>query len=93
MTSSSVRAYSSPLTRTPPLRATAPPTPLCFPRFAGELGEVRVWRGTSNAPGVAFSRSIGDAFAKDLGVIAEPAVTSSRLHPGTRITTVALCRG
>jgi len=34
----------------------------------GELGEVRVWKGASSAPGLTISRSVGDAVAKTVGV-------------------------
>ena len=39
----------------------------------------RVWSKEGKWPGAAFSRSIGDALAKDLGVIAEPECTRASL--------------
>lgn len=42
----------------------------------------RVWLdGTKTAPGIAMSRSLGDASAKRVGVVAEPDVSSHVLDP------------
>ena len=44
----------------------------------------RVWSASGNFPGVAFTRSIGDAVAEGLGVTAEPEIEHRPLHGGDR---------
>ena len=39
------------------------------------MGPFRVWDKFKNAPGIAMSRSIGDFYAKGLGVIADVFIT------------------
>ena len=38
------------------------------------LGPVRAWGCSINSPGLAMSRTIGDTFAEDFGVISEPGI-------------------
>jgi serine/threonine protein phosphatase PrpC len=40
----------------------------------GEVGPPRVWLGTSNVPGLAMSRSLGDFMVHSVGVISTPDV-------------------
>ena len=49
------------------------------PASGGKSSTLRVW--ADGAVGLAMSRSIGDGALKPLGVIAEPEVTHSTLHP------------
>eukprot|EP00316_Scyphosphaera_apsteinii_P021071 CAMPEP_0119327710 /NCGR_PEP_ID=MMETSP1333-20130426/71486_1 /TAXON_ID=418940 /ORGANISM="Scyphosphaera apsteinii, Strain RCC1455" /LENGTH=370 /DNA_ID=CAMNT_0007336381 /DNA_START=58 /DNA_END=1171 /DNA_ORIENTATION=- len=55
----------------------------------GEIGELRVWRGTESAPGIPLSRTIGDAIAKEVGVTFEPAIKKLTLAPEDRFLVVA----
>ena len=41
----------------------------------------RVWSPAGNYPGTAFTRSIGDAMAEDLGVFAEPEMLTREVTP------------
>lgn len=41
-------------------------------RFGENVGPARVWLKKESYPGLAMSRSIGDACAHSVGVIAEP---------------------
>jgi serine/threonine protein phosphatase PrpC len=47
------------------------------------LDPPRVWDKALTRPGCCFTRSLGDSFAKTLGVIAEPEVVCRDLQPGT----------
>ena len=44
------------------------------------IGPYRVWESSSNAPGLAMSRSIGDAIGKKIGVIATPILSKYDLN-------------
>jgi len=44
-------------------------------------GPPRVWLGHMDVPGLAMSRSLGDAVAHTAGVISEPEFTERRLNP------------
>ena len=44
-----------------------------------EVGPLRVWQSRAWVPGLATSRSLGDATARALGVVAEPSVDGPRL--------------
>lgn len=44
-----------------------------------EVGPPRVWQSRAWVPGLAMSRSVGDAVARALGVVAEPSVDGPRL--------------
>jgi serine/threonine protein phosphatase PrpC len=41
-----------------------------------EVGPYRVFQSNALYPGIAMSRSIGDYLGKDIGIIAEPIVTT-----------------
>jgi serine/threonine protein phosphatase PrpC/CRP-like cAMP-binding protein len=49
----------------------------------------RVWHPTEDYPGTAFTRSIGDALAEDLGVYAEPEMLTREIQPQDRILVIA----
>eukprot|EP00557_Chaetoceros_sp_GSL56_P012392 CAMPEP_0176480538 /NCGR_PEP_ID=MMETSP0200_2-20121128/2332_1 /TAXON_ID=947934 /ORGANISM="Chaetoceros sp., Strain GSL56" /LENGTH=644 /DNA_ID=CAMNT_0017876667 /DNA_START=67 /DNA_END=2001 /DNA_ORIENTATION=- len=49
----------------------------------------RVWHPTMDYPGTAFTRSLGDALAKELGVIAEPEMVTMELEDGDDIIVLA----
>ena len=49
----------------------------------------RVWHPTMDYPGTAFSRSLGDALAENLGVIAEPEIVTRELEKGDEIIVLA----
>ena len=49
------------------------------PDGTGPQGPVRVWRKEKDGPGIAMSRSLGDAIATSVGVIARPDVTTYSL--------------
>jgi serine/threonine protein phosphatase PrpC/CRP-like cAMP-binding protein len=49
----------------------------------------RVWHPTDDYPGTAFTRSIGDALAEDLGVYAEPEMLTREIQPQDRILVIA----
>lgn len=55
----------------------------------GELGGQRVWKGTSDKPGLPLSRSIGDKMAKELGVTAEAALNKVSLTAEDRFLVLA----
>ncbi|OMJ77981.1 hypothetical protein SteCoe_22302 [Stentor coeruleus] len=40
---------------------------------------LRIWKACENSPGLAMTRSIGDAVAKEIGVICEPEIIDLRL--------------
>lgn len=48
----------------------------------GVVGPPRVWLQSSNTPGLAMSRSLGDLVVHAVGVSAEPEVFQVQLHPG-----------
>ena len=56
---------------------------------AGEVGELRVWKGHSDKPGLCFSRSIGDSMAKEVGVTEEPCVKAISLEADDRFVVIA----
>ncbi|KAL3789207.1 hypothetical protein HJC23_002792 [Cyclotella cryptica] len=49
----------------------------------------RVWCGDHNYPGTAFSRSLGDSVAEDVGVNAEPEILTKRVTKGDEILVIA----
>jgi len=49
----------------------------------------RVWSPTGEYPGTAFTRSLGDAIAEDLGVFAEPEMLTRELTPDDKIIVLA----
>lgn len=49
----------------------------------------RVWAQNGEYPGCAFTRSIGDAMAEELGVFAEPEMLTREINPDDRIIVLA----
>ena len=49
----------------------------------------RVWHPHGDYPGTAFTRSIGDAVAEELGVISDPEIISRNLTPEDKIIVLA----
>lgn len=49
----------------------------------------RVWSPNGDYPGTAFTRSIGDAFAEELGVVASPEMLTRELTPEDKIIVLA----
>jgi len=49
----------------------------------------RVWHPVDDYPGTAFTRSIGDALAEDLGVFAEPEMLTREIVPEDKILVLA----
>jgi len=49
----------------------------------------RVWSPNGDYPGTAFTRSLGDAMAEDLGVFAEPEMLTREVKPEDRVIVVA----
>jgi CRP-like cAMP-binding protein len=49
----------------------------------------RVWAATGDYPGTAFTRSIGDAMAEELGVFSEPELLTRELGPEDKIIVIA----
>ena len=49
----------------------------------------RVWSPNGDYPGTAFTRSVGDAMAEDLGVFAEPELLTRELQPQDKIIVLA----
>lgn len=49
----------------------------------------RVWSPAGNYPGTAFTRSIGDAMAEDLGVFAEPEMLTREVTPEDKMMVIA----
>jgi serine/threonine protein phosphatase PrpC/CRP-like cAMP-binding protein len=49
----------------------------------------RIWSPFGEYPGTAFTRSMGDVIAEELGVFAEPEVIRRRLQPSDRFVVVA----
>lgn len=43
--------------------------------FGNDVGPWRVWKKSTNGPGLAMSRSLGDTLGKEVGVISDPLVT------------------
>jgi len=52
-------------------------------------GPPRVWLGHMDVPGLAMSRSLGDAVAHTAGVISEPEFTERELNPADKFLCVA----
>merc|ERR1712008_489295 len=52
-------------------------------------GPPRVWLGHMDVPGLAMSRSLGDAVAHTAGVISEPEFTERELLPSDKFIVVA----
>ena len=55
----------------------------------GELGGQRVWKGTTDKPGLPLSRSLGDTLAKECGVTAQPHITQVTLGAEDRFLVLA----
>jgi len=55
----------------------------------GELGGQRVWKGDTNKPGLPLSRCLGDALAKECGVVSTPSVKEITLSPADRCLVLA----
>jgi CRP-like cAMP-binding protein/serine/threonine protein phosphatase PrpC len=49
----------------------------------------RIWHPTQRLPGCAFTRSLGDAVAEDLGVISDPEILERELLPSDRFLIIA----
>eukprot|EP00968_Pinguiococcus_pyrenoidosus_P007218 scaffold480_cov257-Pinguiococcus_pyrenoidosus.AAC.6 len=49
----------------------------------------RVWSPFGDYPGTAFTRSIGDSLAEELGVFAEPEILTREIHPHDKFMVVA----
>jgi len=49
----------------------------------------RVWSPNGDFPGTAFTRSIGDAMAEELGVFAEPELLTREVQPEDKIIVIA----
>lgn len=49
----------------------------------------RVWHAEEDYPGTAFTRSIGDALAEELGVFAQPEMLTREIQPMDKILVVA----
>lgn len=49
----------------------------------------RIWSPNGDYPGTAFTRSVGDAMAEELGVFAEPELLTRELHPSDKIIVLA----
>lgn len=49
----------------------------------------RVWHATDDYPGTAFTRSIGDGLAEELGVYAEPEMLTREIQPEDKILVIA----
>jgi serine/threonine protein phosphatase PrpC/CRP-like cAMP-binding protein len=49
----------------------------------------RVWHPTGDYPGTAFTRSLGDAMAEELGVFAEPEMLTREITPEDKIIVLA----
>lgn len=56
----------------------------CYPSGV-ELDEggdpPRIWSPFGEYPGTAFTRSMGDVIAEELGVFAEPEIIRRKIHP------------
>lgn len=44
----------------------------------------RIWSPFGEYPGTAFTRSMGDVIAEELGVSADPEIIHRKIHPGDR---------
>ncbi len=53
------------------------------------MGPSRVWRRTTNIPGLAMSRSFGDRVAHEVGVIATPDVKELRITERDKVVVIA----
>lgn len=51
--------------------------------------DLRIWHKTLTAPGIAFTRSLGDSEAEKLGVIAEPEMVLLNLEQGDEVIVLA----
>jgi serine/threonine protein phosphatase PrpC/CRP-like cAMP-binding protein len=49
----------------------------------------RVWHATGDYPGTAFTRSLGDAMAEELGVFAEPEILTREIMPEDKMIILA----
>jgi serine/threonine protein phosphatase PrpC/CRP-like cAMP-binding protein len=49
----------------------------------------RVWSANGDYPGTAFTRSLGDAMAEELGVFAEPEMLTREIKPEDRLVVLA----
>ena len=60
-----------------------------FSESEDDIGPYRVWKKNEELPGLAMSRSIGDFFAKSVGVIADPEVLEFDITSETRFIVMA----
>ncbi|CAN0423174.1 unnamed protein product, partial [Laminaria digitata] len=44
----------------------------------------RIWSPFGEYPGTAFTRSMGDVIAEELGVSADPEIIHRKIHPSDR---------
>ncbi|CAM9419992.1 unnamed protein product [Ascophyllum nodosum] len=49
----------------------------------------RIWSPFGEYPGTAFTRSIGDVIAEELGVVADPEIIHRKIHPCDRFLVIA----
>uniref|UniRef100_A0A6U4GZ25 protein-serine/threonine phosphatase n=1 Tax=Phaeomonas parva TaxID=124430 RepID=A0A6U4GZ25_9STRA len=49
----------------------------------------RVWSPFGDYPGTAFTRSLGDSLAEELGVFAEPEILTREIHPHDKFMVIA----
>ncbi|CAM9114477.1 unnamed protein product [Phaeothamnion confervicola] len=49
----------------------------------------RIWSPFGEYPGTAFTRSMGDVIAEDLGVFAEPEIIHRKVHPHDKFVVIA----
>ncbi|CAM9550019.1 unnamed protein product, partial [Choristocarpus tenellus] len=49
----------------------------------------RIWSPFGEYPGTAFTRSMGDMIAEELGVIADPEIIHRKIHAGDRFIVIA----
>ena len=57
------------------------------------IGPYRVWEANSSTPGLTMTRSIGDAVAKTIGVIAKPVITKHNIDPSQDLFVVVASDG
>ncbi|CAN0507200.1 unnamed protein product, partial [Ectocarpus sp. 8 AP-2014] len=49
----------------------------------------RIWSPFGEYPGTAFTRSMGDVIAEELGVTADPEIIRRRIHPDDKFLVIA----
>jgi len=58
-------------------------------KFGNQLGPPRVWLQTEHSPGLAMTRSFGDALAHSIGCTSTPDVTEIKLHSRDKMLILA----